>query len=219
MLSSKLKIHSPKNIITELSSSLDVRIEVVRCQANNGNGGTSILRIESGPSVREQDIKEWFAQASGCMLLSLLSLSKGRYLATVRNSRCALCDIFVGSDCFLESASSLSDDAIAWRIFTPDNSCLKVLIKRLRQEDVGVELLSIKKATSDFELTPKQDEAIRMAYSLGYFDIPKKITLEELADRSGVSKATLNLILRRGQKKIFAERLELSTGTSGPRAG
>jgi len=70
-----------------------------------------------------------------------------------------------------------------------------------------VELLSVKRVASGFELTRIQDEAMRLALSMGYYDIPKRVTLDELALRSGVSKATLNLILRRGQKKIISERL------------
>lgn len=70
-----------------------------------------------------------------------------------------------------------------------------------------MELLSVKRVASGFELTRIQDEAMRLALSMGYYDIPKRVTLDELALRSGVSKATLNLILRRGQKKIISERL------------
>ena len=70
-----------------------------------------------------------------------------------------------------------------------------------------MELLSVKGIASSFELTRIQDEAMRLALSMGYYDIPKRVTLDELAVRSGVSKATLNLILRRGQKKIISGRL------------
>ena len=215
MLLSKIKITSPDNLVSRLSSALDVRVEVVRCQANQTDGGTSILRIESGTDVKVEDIKKWFSGSDDCTLISFVSISKGRYMVTVRNAQCRLCKAFIGSDCFLESACTTSVGSIVWRVFAPNNLSLKDLIQRLRAEDCKVELLSLKRAVSNFELTQVQDEAIRLAYSLGYYDIPKKVTLEELAERSGVSKATLNLILRRGQRKIISERLGNSTDGLG----
>ena len=215
MLLTKIKISSKDNIISRLSSDLDAHIEIVRCKANVSHGGTSILRIESGLGTTAEDIRNWFKAVDGCSVVSIVSVSPGKHLATVRNARCGLCKSFEGSDCFLESGCSTKNEAVIWRIFTPNNTALKGMIERLRQEDCDVELLSVKKVSSTFELTKVQDEAIRQAFSLGYYDIPKRITLDELASRSGISKATLNIILRRGQKKILYERLEKWSGSRG----
>jgi predicted DNA binding protein len=46
-----------------------------------------------------------------------------------------------------------------------------------------------------------------MAFELGYFDIPSRITLDELASRVGCSKSTLNIILRRAERKIISDHL------------
>ena len=208
MMITRIKISSKENIISKLSSEKGVRIGVLRCRSNGTAGGTSILRIESGIETTSEDIVGWFDEMPGCSVISIASVSPGKHIATVRNAKCTLCKAFIGSDCFLESGSSTNNDSVIWRIFTPNNSSLKGMIERLRNEDCKVELLSVKKASSTFELTCIQDEAIRLALSTGYYDIPKRITLEELAVRSGISKATLNLILRRGQKKILSERLE-----------
>jgi predicted DNA binding protein len=43
-----------------------------------------------------------------------------------------------------------------------------------------------------------------MAFELGYFEIPRKINLEKLAKRLEISKATLDVMIRRAQKKIIA---------------
>ena len=70
-----------------------------------------------------------------------------------------------------------------------------------------MELKSVKRAENEFELTTVQDKMMRAAFEKGYYDIPKKITLDELAAQSGMSKATLNIILRRGQHKLLSEHL------------
>lgn len=207
MMITRIKISSKDNTITRLSSEKGVRIDVVRCSPNETAGGTSILRIESGIDISSEEIVNWFEDQEGCRVVSIDSSSPGRHLLTVENPKCNLCRAFLGSDCFLESASSIRSDSIIWRIFAPNNTSLKGLIDRLRKEGCQVELLSVKKACSSFELTQIQDDAIRLAFSKGYYDIPKKATLEDLALRSGISKATLNIILRRGQRKILSERL------------
>jgi predicted DNA binding protein len=207
MLLTKIKISSKENLISRLSSEMEVEVEIVRCKADEGSGGLSILRIKSRSGADAEDIKRWFSKANGASVVSISSVSPDMHIAMVRNARCGLCQAFVGTDCFLESGRSTGNDSVTWKVYTPNNTALKGMIERIRSEDCKVELLSVKRAASSFELTRIQDEAIRLALTNGYYDIPKRITLEELAARSGISKATLNLILRRGQKKIISDRM------------
>ena len=207
MLLTKIKIFSQENIISRLCSEMHVHVEILNCRANGSFGGLSHLRIESEGTTTADDIKNWFSGSNTCGVVSIAVVSPGKYIATIRNARCTLCNVFVGSDCFLESGCSSANDSVIWKIISPDNISLKRMIERIRNEGCKVELLSVKGIASSFELTRIQDEAMRLALSMGYYDIPKRVTLDELAVRSGVSKATLNLILRRGQKKIISGRL------------
>ena len=67
-----------------------------------------------------------------------------------------------------------------------------------------LELLKVRRHAAS-ELTHQQDTLLQEAYRLGFFDVPKRITLDELAMNNGISKSTMNLILRRAQRKILAE--------------
>jgi predicted DNA binding protein len=207
MLQGKIKISSMDNIVGRLSSEMDVMVEIIRCKANGPEGGLSILRIRSGPGIKAEDIREWFAMNDGCSVASIVPVSPGIHIAMVSNAGCRLCRAFIGSDCFLESGCTTVNGSVIWRVYTPNNTSLKGMIERIRKEGCKVELLSVKRVASSYELTLVQDEAMRLALSTGYYDIPKRITLEELAARSGISKATLNLILRRGQKKIISDHM------------
>jgi predicted DNA binding protein len=207
MLLTKIKISSKDNFISRLSSEMGVEVEIVRCRANGSAGGLSILRIRSESGINAEDLGKWFNGIDGCSVISIVSDSSGKHLAMVRNVRCTLCKVFLGTDCFLESGCSTGNDSVIWKIYTPNNTALKGMIERIRNEGYKVDLLSVKRVVSAFELTRIQDEAMRLALLTGYYDIPKRITLEELAGRSGISKATLNLILRRGQKKILSDHM------------
>ncbi|MGC8987777.1 helix-turn-helix domain-containing protein [Infirmifilum sp.] len=67
--------------------------------------------------------------------------------------------------------------------------------------------LSLKIAISDI-LTPQQRNILKKAYTLGYYDWPRKISLSELAEEFEISKATLSEHLRRGEQKLFRLFLE-----------
>jgi hypothetical protein len=53
------------------------------------------------------------------------------------------------------------------------------------------------------ELTTQQDRMVRLAHTLGYYDIPRRRTTEELAAVLGMDKATVGEHLRRAEKNIF----------------
>ena len=56
-------------------------------------------------------------------------------------------------------------------------------------------------------LTAKQQEAISLAFRLGYFDTPRKTSADELAQMIGLSSSTLAVHLRRAERRLLAEML------------
>lgn len=68
--------------------------------------------------------------------------------------------------------------------------------------------------SSEFELTPSQREALRVALDDGYFDIPRGTTLVALAAELGVSDQAVSERLRRAQKRVFERVLVADEGGS-----
>jgi len=56
-------------------------------------------------------------------------------------------------------------------------------------------------------LTEKQQEAISLAFRLGYFDTPRKVSADELAAKLGLASSTLAVHLRRAERRLLAEML------------
>ena len=54
-------------------------------------------------------------------------------------------------------------------------------------------------------LTDQQQEALRIAYELGYFDIPRKATLEEVAAELDIAASSVSERLRRAQIQLIEE--------------
>lgn len=57
------------------------------------------------------------------------------------------------------------------------------------------------------ELTSKQRQALLAAYALGYYDVPRRISSEELGKHLKIDKSTLVEHLRKAEKKLVANNL------------
>ena len=61
------------------------------------------------------------------------------------------------------------------------------------------------------QLTEKQQEVLLSAYKMGYYDIPRKITTEELATKLGLVDSTVVEHLRKAEQRIFRHIIENKT--------
>lgn len=57
---------------------------------------------------------------------------------------------------------------------------------------------------ANFGLTRTQVETLARAYDAGYFEVPREITLAELADELGISEQAVSERLRRGLRALLA---------------
>lgn len=58
------------------------------------------------------------------------------------------------------------------------------------------------------KLTEKQREVLIAAYKLGYYDIPRKITSEALANKLGLVDSTVVEHLRKAEQRLMTQILE-----------
>ena len=57
-------------------------------------------------------------------------------------------------------------------------------------------------------LTPRQREIFRIALAMGYWDVPRRSTLNDIAQRTGVAKSTISESLAIIEKKLLEEASE-----------
>ncbi|SEP30101.1 HTH DNA binding domain-containing protein [Halogranum amylolyticum] len=80
-------------------------------------------------------------------------------------------------------------------------------------ETVGVNLERIYPLKSDeegtiaqqWDITPRQEESIRTALDMGYFEIPRDVSAEGVADQLGISKSAFLERLHRGERALFEQ--------------
>ncbi|QZP39500.1 helix-turn-helix domain-containing protein [Halobaculum magnesiiphilum] len=83
--------------------------------------------------------------------------------------------------------------------------------------DISFELVSISSGPSvsdgiaESGLTDRQREALSLALSRGYYESPRKVTAQELAEELDISQPAMSSLLRRGEREL----LSASLGTNG----
>jgi len=80
-----------------------------------------------------------------------------------------------------------------------------------RDRDISVAVDHLRLSDDDDDgvvaLTEKQQELLAVAHEEGYFDVPRGISQDELADRLGVSKSAVSQRLRRAIGELCASKL------------
>jgi DNA-directed RNA polymerase specialized sigma24 family protein len=64
-------------------------------------------------------------------------------------------------------------------------------------------------------LTDRQREAVRAAYRMGYFEIPRKVSLDDVADELDISAPSLSERLRRAQSRLVETTVDLDERRTG----
>ena len=99
----------------------------------------------------------------------------------------------------------VKDGYAYWRLISSRKS-IDQLLTLFEQRNIDFELLRIGKSPYLLEdekhkLTYNESNVLDEAISLGFFEIPRKISLEELANKLGKSKSALSVMLRKIIKK------------------
>ena len=103
------------------------------------------------------------------------------------------------------------------RLLFPEHARLSAAVEDLESTGIHVDLQRMVEAGRDADLeatsalTQAQEEAISEAYRQGYYDVPRQISLEELAAELGISHQALSERLRRANKVLAGEQLDHPT--------
>ncbi|MFP8951683.1 helix-turn-helix domain-containing protein [Natrialbaceae archaeon A-arb3/5] len=102
------------------------------------------------------------------------------------------------------------------RVRFPDRDALCNAYDRLVDQGINADLRRVTNVTEsddpETRLTPEQREALEAALEHGYFEIPRRISMEELADELGISHQALSERFRRAYETLVDEELQPASG-------
>ncbi|MXV61474.1 bacterio-opsin activator [Natronorubrum sp. JWXQ-INN-674] len=112
----------------------------------------------------------------------------------------------------------VTDGQWTLRLLFPEREELSDAVSAIEDHDVRVDVRRMVEAGQDEDLettaalTEPQQEAIAEAYRQGYYDVPREISLEELANELDISHQALSERLRRANRVLASEQLDEPTG-------
>jgi len=163
----------------------DVRVE--QYMPFEGEGGKLLLRIKD---VDAEKVKSIIKDPN------VMHLDVAGPVASLVLNRCAVCKMIEGS--FLLEAKKEDETHMVWRLLVVDES-----FNPDRLKEINAEVISIRRFSEMAELTEAEEEILRLAYEMGYFEIPKKTRVRDIAVRVKKSPSTVNEIIQRGEKKVL----------------
>lgn len=85
------------------------------------------------------------------------------------------------------------------------------------EHDIPVELsqlhaLSALRSGREYDLTESQREALTLAYARGYYDSPRQVPQQEIADELGITRQAVASRLQRGTRRLIASTVISQNG-------
>jgi hypothetical protein len=93
-----------------------------------------------------------------------------------------------------------------WEVIPFSKNSSKELIEEVKIHH-NFEVIGVGKSEIT-SLTKKQKEIVQIAFELGYYGFPRKITLTQLSEKLNMSPSTLSELLRTAHKKIVSHALD-----------
>jgi len=135
----------------------------------------------------------------------------------VTKESCGGYDAVYGNHGILRRRSRVDAGERVYTVLFFERDDLKSIVEDFRE--IGT--VTLRKLTrignSESQLTDRQQEVIEAALRGGYFEWPRRIDSEELADRLGISRATCLEHLRKAEEQLLRDALELGETAEGRR--
>ena len=164
---------------------------------------TGLMRIEGGDMGK---VKRFLKRRDGSV--SLKDFDKEARVFHFRDENSVLSAPLVSVDCSLEWPVRLNGDFKRLRVLLGEED-VDDLVAGV--EDCGVDVLKMSKIRRGVEFgdlfTTKQRSILEPTIELGYYDFPRKISLNDLSKQVGISPSTLCVHLQKIESRVFGSDL------------
>lgn len=204
MLEVHLLLDAPQEWIRTMSQGHSALVRITDIRSKRSPKSVEDLVEISSPNSRAEELMDAINKSDNIKNSDLVQLDSHRIMGMITTHGCPVCSTLAGLSCSLISASTEKDNKMAWKLLISGEDTLKKLTERLSSKGVNYTITQVSRIAAKNELTARQEQIAKISLEMGYFEFPKKIGIEELARRLGISAGTLSEILRRAEKNILS---------------
>ena len=205
MIQSKLKISSENYYSCELTAKISVRVTILSVYGNTGLGYIESLNNDEEDIIRYIEAMD---SSSSIEKMIVTHKTRKRYWNHAKHA----IDYPSISETILECGSMILYPIIIEKglqhhnILSPNAGSIRQLLSTLNKRFTNVvikHLSSIPFKEQSQLLTTKQMDAIKLAVEMGYYEIPRKATVERICEKLNIKRVAMQERLRRAEKKII----------------
>ncbi|MHB2035910.1 MAG: helix-turn-helix domain-containing protein [Nitrososphaerales archaeon] len=203
VLEAHLLVDAPENWVKAMNQGHSALVKIMDVKESDQSSGVRNFVEISSSRVSADKLLNVLKSSSGIQNIDLVQLDSHRIMGAITTQYCPVCSTLSDLNCSLLSAVTTEEGKMEWKLLVSGDDTLKKVTDRLSSRGVGFKILEVMRLQSKAELTARQEQIAKMALEMGYFEFPKKIRLEELSRRLGISAGTLSEILRRAEKHVL----------------
>jgi hypothetical protein len=182
---------------------------LVACRASGAGTEPHLLRwldVEAAPSELQQ-FEEAVLRTLGVESVTISSVNRGRAIVRLSTPMPGLCAAVFGSGgvCVTCPFLERSEDGapLAVGVLVPRNGEAVQFGRELARRNLGTATIErMGEYLPRSTLTPRQEEALRVALDLGYFEYPRGAELADVARALGVGRSAALELLRRATSRM-----------------
>ncbi len=134
---------------------------------------------------------------------SVENLDEETSLSIIRSDSCP-CRLAGLSNTHILSAK-VAGDKIRMKIITESRGEARSILQSMRSAGISIIEYSVRKASPKDFLTSRQRDVLISALNSGYYNIPKKTSIKDIATSFGISKPRAWELLRQGVSKLISK--------------
>ena len=134
---------------------------------------------------------------------NIVKVKEGKASGVVVSHECAAAKALKDLTCTVTSHAVGTNGSIRLELLADNRDTLDQVIDRFRSFRAEVNVLKVTSNLDDEKLTGRQEQIIRKALAMGYYEYPRRIRQKELANACDVASSTLAELLRRAERNII----------------
>jgi predicted DNA binding protein len=201
-----LNIRIPELWVTPITEKYNA---IVSCKigGHSSTAGWGIVTVKGDENTIDKILEE-IKQHPSVGGIEIKNREQGLASFVVNIVRCKACEVLIRSKAFMVFPVDIQKGRMKWLLITDNNKTIGKISDKLEECGCNVKIDRVTLLSEKGILTERQEEIIRLAFSVGYFDFPRRIGSLKLANKLGISISTLSEIMRTAQRRIFAEYLK-----------